>query len=132
MKKSPFSTIAVSLIAVIGLAGTAFAEKIGVVPSGDGLHEAIAEVLAGSGHEIVEVTDVPEKLDAVAAAAMGKATGAQIIVTAKKIGPVVVIKVLSTKNDTVVGGSPPPGSDGAAIGEAVKKIIEDNKAKIMM
>lgn len=117
-------------MALLGLAAPAFADKVGVVFEGNAaLEKAITGALAEGGHEIIEVPPAArnKQFDSVAAAAFGKKTGADIIVTGKKLGPVIVLKVLSTKNDTVVGAT--ANSDGAAPGQ-VLTLIKENKAKL--
>ncbi|MDF1810948.1 MAG: hypothetical protein P1V20_02000 [Verrucomicrobiales bacterium] len=131
MKLRNISTTLLILV-TLGLAGPAFAEKIGVTFQGDqALENAISASLKGDGHEIVDISSAARgaRLDSVAAASIGKSTGAQIIVSGKKLGSVIVIKVLSTKNDTVAGGTCPAGNNGAAA-DTVKKILSDNKAKM--
>lgn len=125
-------TTALLLFVAIGVASPAFAEKIGITFAGDtALESSIATALKADGHEIVDIASAANgvKLDSVAAASIGKSTGAQIIVSGKKLGNVIVLKVLSTKNDTVAGGTCPAGDSGAAA-DQVKKILGDNLAKM--
>ena len=120
------------IMAAISLAAPVFAEKIGVTFSGDDtLGPAISTALKADGHEIVNIASAAKgvKLDSVAAASIGKSTGAEIIVSGKKLGSVIVLKVLSTKNDTVAGGTCPAG-DAAAATKKVKSILADNLTKM--
>ena len=133
MKLRKIST-SLLLVAVLGLAAPAFAEKLGITFEGDtALETSISEALKTDGHEIVDISESVKgvKLDSVAASSIGKKTGADIIISGKKLGKVIVLKVLSTKNDTVVGGTCPSGDNAAAL-EQVKKILTDNKDKLTM
>ena len=115
--------------AILSLAVPAFADKIGVVFEGDAdIQKSISEALVKDGKEVVDVTENAKdiKLDSVAAATIGKATQTSIIVSGKKLGKIIILKVLSTKNDTVVGGTV-ESADGVV--EQVKKILTENKEK---
>lgn len=132
MKLRNLSLSIVTLIA-LGLSSPVFAEKIGVTFQGNSsLETSVSDALKAEGHEIVDISGAVSgvKLDSVAAASIGKRTGAEIIVSGKTLGSVIVIKVLSTKNDTVAGGTCPAGKPDAAA-EQVKKILSDNKSKMV-
>lgn len=130
MKLRKLST---SLIAVclLSLAVPAFADNVGVNFQGDdAVATGISQALKADGHQIVDIATAArsaKQLDSVAAASIGRSTGADIIVSGKKIGAVIVIKILSTKNDTVVGGT---ANSGAAAADLVKKLIAENKSKL--
>ncbi|MDF1753438.1 MAG: hypothetical protein P1U89_11735 [Verrucomicrobiales bacterium] len=131
MKLRKFYSTLLAVVA-IGIASPAFAEKVGVTFAGDdALESSISSALKADGHQIVDIASAARnvRLDSVAAASIGKSTGADIIVSGKKLGKVVILKVLSTKNDTVAGGTCPADDPGAAA-DQVKKIIADNKAKL--
>jgi len=113
-------------LALLAISTPAFADKIGIAFTGDGgLQSAIMSSLKAAGHEVVDVSDQARdgRLDAVAASAIGKKSGAEVIVWGRKMGGNIILKVLSTKNDTVQGGV--PSSDGevpAMVKELVSKV----------
>jgi len=116
----------------MSLSSSLFAGKIGVAIDGDSsVQSAISDALKADGHDVVNVSSATQgvKLDSVAAASIGKSTGVEIIVSGKKLGGVVVLKILSTKNDTVAGGTA-NNAEGAV--DQVKKILAANKSKMAM
>ena len=119
------------ILGILALAiSPAFADKVGVVFEGDAaIQTSLSEALTADGHEIVDISAASKdvSIDSIAAAAIGKSTGAEIIVSGKKAGPIIILKVLSTKNDTVVGGT---ANEDGAINEQVKKLLADNKEKL--
>ncbi len=117
-------------LAIAALSLPALADSVGVSFAGEAdLQTAISEALTAEGHQIVDISEAAEgkKMDSVAAAEIGKATGAAIIVSGKKLGNVIVLKILSTKNDTVIGGT---AADSATCVEQVKTLLAENKDKL--
>lgn len=127
-----FLASSILALAILALTSAGFAEqKVGVVFEGDeAIQTAITESLTEAGHEIVDIVEAAKdkKLDSIAAAAIGKDTGAEIIVSGKKAGPVIILKILSAKNDTVVGGT---AKDAEAVVDQVKKLIAENLEKMI-
>jgi hypothetical protein len=118
------------LTLTMGISTSLFAGKIGVAIEGDSsIHSAVSEALKADGHSVVDVSSSTQgvKLDSVAAASIGKSTGVEIIVSGKKLGGMVILKVLSTKNDTVAGGT---ASDPGGAVDQVKKILSANRSKM--
>ena len=133
MKPTRSFSLITLVSAVVLFAAPAFAEKIGVKFDGNAaMQSAVSEALKADGHEIVDIAAAANvaKLDPAAAVAIGQKTGAQIIVHGKKVGNVIILKILSTKNDTVAGGTCPAG-DNAAASAQVKKILAENKSKLL-
>lgn len=105
------STITTALMAMAFLlfASPVFADKIGVTVEGnEELSKKITEALKEEGHEMIDIAELVKdvKLDAATAAEIGKKSEAELIVSLRKVGPTMILKVLSTKNDTVQGGVP--------------------------
>jgi len=133
MKQSKLSQVFLFTAAITLLAVPAFAEKIGVIFEGnETLQKSVSEAMKTDGHEIIDISAAATgvKLDAVAAAEIGKKTGAQIIVSGKKVGPFLILKLLSTKNDVVAGGAS-TSEESDAVVEQVKTILKKNKDKML-
>ncbi len=129
MKLRNIPTLLVLTFAM-GVSSSLWAGKIGVAIEGDSsVQSAVSDALKADGHTVVDVSSSTQgvKLDSVAASSIGKSTGVEIIVSGKRLGGVVILKVLSTKNDTVAGGTA-TNPEGAV--DQVKKILSENKSKM--
>ncbi len=115
---------------VVAWSGPAFAEKFGVAfPGSPDLQQSISSALTAEGHEVVDLSKRVNgmKLDAGAAASIGQKTQVDIIVFGRKLGNIIVLKILSTRNDTVAGGT---AADEAGVVEQVRKILEEHRSKL--
>lgn len=107
----------------------AFADKVGVTVTGDDdLTAKISEALKTDGHELVDIAELTKdvKLDSVAAAEIGKKSGAELIISVRKVGDNFILKMLSTKNDSVQGGVP---KDADGLNAMIKELMAKLKEK---
>ena len=126
MKLRRLSTILAAAIALL-FVSSAFADKVGVTVEGDeNLGKTISEALKADDHEIIDIAEHVKgvKLDAAVASNIGKKCEAEMIVSLRKVGKTMILKVLSTKNDSVQGGVPKSDED---VVDMVKNLIKKIK-----
>lgn len=143
MKPNPLLTT-VALLAVSALVSSAWAQDalkvaIPAIADDDGsANKVLTAALTDAEFEVIALDEVnaaviaakvPETgIDAVAAKAIGKATGAQAIIVIKKTKVGLVAQVLSVKTDYTTGGLAPSPE---AVAELVIEAIETNKEMLL-
>ncbi|MEM7013716.1 MAG: hypothetical protein AAF585_19785 [Verrucomicrobiota bacterium] len=143
MKPNAFLTTA-ALLAAGALFSSAWAQdalKVAVpsIKGDDGaVNKALTEALSEAEFEVIDLAEVDEAvtaakvpetgIDAVGAKAIGKGTGAQVVVVIKKTNVGLVAQILSVKSDFTTGGLAP---NADALPQLVIDAINNNAEMLL-